>query len=536
MSTTPTLPDRAAPARVTPAWRRAAPLRLLTPGALSPRTPSWVTLLVALAVAVGVVARLHSPSALWLDEALSVGIARRPVPELLRALRQDGSPPVYYLLLHVWTGVFGLSDTAVRALSTVLSLAALPVVWLAGRRLGGPGTARAALLLLAASPFAVRYATETRMYALVQLLAALGVLAVLRALERPSVGRLLPVTVLSALLALTHYWALFLLAAAALVLLALSVRGARPAGRTLGALAAGGVLFLPWLPTFWFQVHRTGTPWAPPPHLVDVWYSVTGWAGGGEGAAVLLTLLLAGLALLALVGRVGTEGTVVLGTRVDRTALLLLAVSAGTLALGLLAGMVVHAGYSPRYSSVALAPALLLAALGLRALPGRGRALVLALATVCGLLTSLPMLSSTRRTQAAETAALLRGQLAPGDVVAYCPDQLGPAVSRLLPAGTDQLVYPSSADPELVDWVDYAQRNAAASPQLFADRLSTRTPGAVWLVSAGGYLTFGRQCEELDEALARLRGQAVVFQRQSGAFDEQEAVRRYPPAGTAATG
>ena len=529
MRTAPALPSRPASARVVAATRLAPALRRVATARRLASSPRLGSLLVGLAVTLGVVARLHSPSALWLDEALSVGIARRPVPDLLRALHDDGSPPVYYLLLHAWIAVFGSSDTAVRALSTIFSVAALPLVWLAGRRLGGPATARAGLLLLAASPFAVRYATETRMYALVQLLAAAGLLAVLRALERPTLSRLLPVSLLSGLLALTHYWALFLLAVTAGILLVLAARGSRPAGRTLAALAAGGVLFLPWLPTFWFQVRRTGTPWAPPPHLVDVWYSVTSWAGGGVGAAVLLTLLLAGLALLALVGVAQQEGTgtVQLGTRVDRTALLLLVGSAGTLAFGLLVNMVVSTGYSPRYSSVALAPGLLLAALGLKALPPRGRAVVLALATVCGLLTSLPQLSSTRRTQAAVTARLLTAQLAPGDVVAYCPDQLGPAVSRLLPAGTDQVVYPSFAPPELVDWVDYAQRNAAASPQLYADQLAARTTGAIWLVSAGGYLTFGRQCDDLADDLDRLRGDGVVYQRQSGSFDEQQAVRRY---------
>ncbi len=516
MSTAPTVPSRTTAAPVAP-----------------PRRSRWPPLggtLLAVAVALGVVARLHSPSALWLDEALSVGIARRPVPDLLDALRRDGSPPLYYLLLHAWLAAVGPSDLAVRALSTVFSLATLPLVWLAGRRLGGPAMARAALLLLAVSPFAVRYATETRMYALVQLLTAAGLLALLRALERPSLPRLLPVSLTAGLLALTHYWALFLLAATGAVLLVMGLRGSRPARRALAAITAGAVLFLPWLPTFAFQVRRTGAPWAPPPHLVDTWYTVTGWAGGGSGAAVLLTLLLTGLAVLALVGR-PHGGAVLLGRPVDRIALLLLAGSMGTMVVGLAVGMVVAAGYSPRYSSVALVPGLLLAARGIRALPERARAVALVGVAVCGLLGALPQLTSTRRSQAAQTAAALRTSLAPGDVVAYCPDQLGPAVSRLLPAGTDQVVYPTFASPALVDWVDYAQRNADASPRAFARALVARTPGRVWLVSAGGYLTFGRQCEQLAQALVRLRGQGSVVQGQSGAFDEQQAVTRYPGAG-----
>ena len=81
---------------------------------------------------------------------------------LSRALREDGHPPLYYYLLHVWTGWFGTSGAAVRSLSGVVAVAALPLAWALGRRLGGPRTAALATVLLATSPFAIRYATEAR--------------------------------------------------------------------------------------------------------------------------------------------------------------------------------------------------------------------------------------------------------------------------------------------------------------------------------------------------------------------------------------
>ena len=489
-----------------------------------------VRVLFVLAVALGALARLHSPSALWLDEALSLGIARQDVPDLLAALKRDGSPPLYYLLLHGWLQVFGAADAAVRALSVGCALATLPLVWRAGRRLGGPLVGAAALLLLATSPFAVRYATEARMYALLQLLVAAGLLAVLRALERPVPSRLVPVGVLAGLLALTHYWALFLLActAAVLVVLALRADGRTAPLRTLAAMAAGGVLFLPWLPTFLFQVQRTGTPWAPSPGFVDAYYTITGWSGGSSGEGVVLTLLLLALVVLALVGRRG-QGGVVLRRPLDPTAAALFGVSAGTLGLGLAAGMLLSAGYAARYSSVALVPGLLLAALGLRALPPRARLLVLALAAVTGLAGSLPQPFSERRTQAAVTAETLAARLGPGDTVVFCPDQLGPAVSRLLPPGTDQVVYPTFGSPVLVDWVDYTERNAEASPQAFAQALDGRSPGVLWLVASGGYRTFGRQCEQLAESLEERRGEGRVVQNARRSYGEPQSVTRFEP-------
>ena len=116
-------------------------------------------------VVVGVVLRLAVRSDLWLDEALTVNIARLPLGEIRAALRIDGAPPLYYFLLHGWMAVFGEGNLAVRSLPALLGILTLPLAYEAGRRIGGPESARAhrvgivALLLVAASPYAIRYST-----------------------------------------------------------------------------------------------------------------------------------------------------------------------------------------------------------------------------------------------------------------------------------------------------------------------------------------------------------------------------------------
>ncbi|HEY7811605.1 MAG TPA: hypothetical protein VIC62_00110, partial [Nakamurella sp.] len=72
---------------------------------------------VILTVVAGIVLRLVSTGELWLDESLSVQIARKPLPQLFAALRQDGSPPLYYLLLHGWIALWGRGEVATHALS-----------------------------------------------------------------------------------------------------------------------------------------------------------------------------------------------------------------------------------------------------------------------------------------------------------------------------------------------------------------------------------------------------------------------------------
>ena len=71
------------------------------------RTRAWVVAAVAAVLAAGLVLRFLTLSHLWLDEALTVNIARLPLGRIPAALRHDGSPPLYYYLLHLWMAEIG---------------------------------------------------------------------------------------------------------------------------------------------------------------------------------------------------------------------------------------------------------------------------------------------------------------------------------------------------------------------------------------------------------------------------------------------
>ena len=116
--------------------------------ALTGRTRLVVGVAVGLVVAAGLLLRFWTRSGLWLDEALTVNIARLPLHAIPGALKHDGAPPLYYYLLHFWMALFGQSNDAVRALSGLIAVATLPVAWLCGRRLGGRAVAWTMLVLL----------------------------------------------------------------------------------------------------------------------------------------------------------------------------------------------------------------------------------------------------------------------------------------------------------------------------------------------------------------------------------------------------
>lgn len=218
--------------------------------------------------------RLWGPRGLWLDEAQSVAIARLPLSSghgitMYQALRQDGSPPLYYLLLHWWIALFGEGDRTVRALSFVLNIACIPPLLLLGRRVIGRRAAWVAVLAFITSPFAAYYASETRMYSLLVLLALLGALALERTLRAPTWWSVVCLSLASVAVALTHYWSLYSLVTVAIFLLIGLWRGKPQIRRgckwSLVGLVGGAILFLPWLPTFLYQSKHTGTPWGSRP-------------------------------------------------------------------------------------------------------------------------------------------------------------------------------------------------------------------------------------------------------------------------------
>jgi hypothetical protein len=496
----------------------------------------------ALVIAAGLFLRVWARSDLWLDEALTVNISRLPIGRIPGALRHDGAPPLYYMALHLWMSVFGTSDVAVRALSGLASGLTLPAVWLAAKRLGAPAAAWPAVVLLAANPFAVRYATENRMYALVALEAALGLLAVAAALERPTPGRLALVALAAAAVLYTHYWGLYVVAAAGLVTLVRALRRADPpesrrsAWRVTAALAAGGVLWLPWVPIFLFQARHTGTPWATPAAPSALIEVITQFSGGAADGPKFLALLLSVLLLLGLFGRRVDGGQVVLAVRGHAVAWQLLAVFLVTPALAMLAGLVTQSAFIGRYTSVVLPLFVVLCGLGVAALPDlRARVALLAAVSLLGLGISFH-LAHIDRTEAGVLAGYLRAASRPGDVVGYCPDQLGPDTNRLLGDSLTQLTFPRLTGPKFVDWVDYQQVSDDASPAAFAQALVDRAGAdhAVWLVTSSAYRTAARTCTEVQARLRSLRpdGHQVVAAK-PGTYAENAALVAYPAAGTA---
>ena len=400
-----------------------------------------------------------------------------------------------------------------------LGVAMLPLAWFAGRRLAGPDpearrwVAWSAVLVVASSPFAIRYSTEARMYMLAMDLVLLGYLAVRGAITRPTIVRLGAVALVAGALLYTQYWAFFLLGVFGALMVARALFGPRPeratAWKLIGALVVGGLLFVPWLPTFVSQMQHTGTPWdSPVSPPTNAALGIVDFAGGKmlEGWSLVLPLVL--LALLALFARAvdarhaEINVATVPGVRWEWL------IGAATLMGGLTLSYLGGTGFQSRYASVIYPLFALAVAFGVLVFADRRiRVGVLAVVVLLGFVGGARNVI-TNRTQASQVVAQIVSGSSPGDVVGFCPDQLGPDVSRILDArGVQQYAFPNLQSPKFVNWVDYADRNAAASPEKYADALLAKAGDhRVWMVWSSGYRTFDSKCEQVLNRLATARG------------------------------
>ena len=272
----------------------------------------------------------------------------------------------------------------------------------------------------------------------------------------------------------------------------------------LVAGAVGCLTFLPWVPIFLFQSAHTGTPWSTPANFAAMVSSISSFAGGGTNQGRGLALVYFALVGLGLFGVATDRLHIELDIRSRPRGRPLGIVICGTLGAAIVGGFVSRSAFDPRYASVVFVPLVLLVALGITVFRDRHvRVGILAVAVVLGIAAAAPNVT-TNRTQAGQVATAIAASARPGDVVAYCPDQLGPAVNRLLPAGRyQQITFPRKRARRTSNWVDYGKTVAAASPVTFAEKVETMAAGGhqIFLVWAPGYQTYGVKCEGIVQTL-----------------------------------
>lgn len=224
------------------------------------RAPGTGTMLGAIVVAGGVLRfSTLADQSYWYDEFATIAVIRPHLGAAWSAYQgTESTPPLYYALAWAWARLTGTDEFAVRALPAAFGTAAIGVTWLAAREVTSRRLALVAAALVAVNPTLVWYSQEARAYSLLVLLGALSLWAFLAAVRDPRRRTLAGWAVVSILALATHYFALFVIAPEAAVLV---LRLARRRPRVLVPVAAVGAAGLALLPLTSSQGGGARTSW-----------------------------------------------------------------------------------------------------------------------------------------------------------------------------------------------------------------------------------------------------------------------------------
>lgn len=166
-------------------------------------------LVVAVLMVAAAMLRLHALGlkSVWVDEGVSIEMARLSWYNFLRILwRHEANMALYTLLLRFWLRL-GDSESWIRALSVLFGVATIPAVYVLGRRLFSPSVGVMASFLLTINAFHVRYSQEARSYALYPLLCVVSCIYFLKFLEEPTRENRIGHVLASVLAVYAHFFA-----------------------------------------------------------------------------------------------------------------------------------------------------------------------------------------------------------------------------------------------------------------------------------------------------------------------------------------
>ena len=431
-------------------------------------TWAWIGAILVVLCAIGAYFRLRYVSyEFWMDEAITVGIASHHLTQIPGVLRNDGSPPLFYMILHVWMSLFGDSEASTHTLTAVIGTLTVPVGMWAGWSLFGRRAGIIAAIMFAFNAFIIVYSGETRMYVLMSLWGVLATAGFLHGFVYRRRRYVLLYGISQALMLYTHAWSLFFGASTAIAIGILYRIGDESSRKNLIkdavlAYAGAGVLFLPWLPTFLFQTAHTAAPWDTAPQF---------------GAPVQLSRNIMGgdrvTAAVVLASAVGLAPLFVKSQRRSRDAQLMwsmITLIIATLALAWIASHITPA-WVPRYFAPVVAPIVLLAAMGMSRAGVIGVAgVVIALAFLIFPDAYTPLWKSDMQDVGAEMAPRLH----PGDLVIVSQPEQTPLNYYYLPAGLkfDNIMSATPLrDPTYMNWADALKRLRRAKPDKIAPKL-----------------------------------------------------------------
>ena len=122
----------------------------------------WVILIITLGLRL-----IGISQSLWLDEAISINVAKLPIGQIISDFSvSDFHPPGYYWFLNLWIRIFGDTVPMMRLSSVLFSVITVFEIYKIGEILKNKKTGLWAAWFAAINPLMIYYGQELRMYAM----------------------------------------------------------------------------------------------------------------------------------------------------------------------------------------------------------------------------------------------------------------------------------------------------------------------------------------------------------------------------------
>jgi uncharacterized membrane protein len=245
----------------------------------------------------------------WLDEGYSILWAKQEPSETIEAVSKDVHPPLYYLILHYWIGLFGDSEFVIRSLSVIFGFLAIYLIYRVGVLLFDRRTGILAALILSISVFHIHYSQEIRGYSLMVMLTLLSMYFFINLLKarRPTIQ--IAYILSSTLLIYTHFFGLFVILTQNLFFFGHYLTFSKNKRNGLrNWITLQIILFLIYLPWTGYllrqaQIVQAGNflGWISPPPILSIVASLFEYSGFYSIFAPLLTIAISGLLSIILI-------------------------------------------------------------------------------------------------------------------------------------------------------------------------------------------------------------------------------------------
>jgi uncharacterized membrane protein len=185
-----------------------------------------------------------SAQSYWLDESTTVHEMSMSLGALLHAVHvNETTPPLYFVVAWLWSKLFGAGELGLRSLSALAGVAVIPITYQCGRELVSRRAGLVAAALATVNPFLVWYSQEARSYMLLTAFCGASLIFFARARNDHTARSHVWWAAFSILAILTHFFAGFLIAPEAVLLL--YAARSRVSVTAVGAVAVAQLAVLP---------------------------------------------------------------------------------------------------------------------------------------------------------------------------------------------------------------------------------------------------------------------------------------------------